>query len=137
MITFEQQELILRAVFPSFQVTRRRDELVAVGDVQPSPRSTVYTLRVTYRRGGLPEVEVVAPQLVRREPGGALPHVYPDNRLCLYLPGSGEWNARRSSIAQTIIPWAIEWLLHYEMWRVTGEWTGGGVEHDGIKSPQP
>jgi len=32
------------------------------------------------------------------------------------------------SIASTILPWASEWLFHYEIWRATGEWTGGGRE---------
>ena len=31
-------------------------------------------------------------------------------------------------IADTIVPWACEWLLHYEIWLATGEWHGGG-EH--------
>ena len=29
-------------------------------------------------------------------------------------------------LADTIVPWAAEWLMHYELWLVTGEWTGGG-----------
>ena len=39
----------------------------------------------------------------RASAGGSLPHVYPENQPCLYLPRSGEWDARRS-LAQTIIP---------------------------------
>jgi hypothetical protein len=31
-------------------------------------------------------------------------------------------------IATSIVPWASEWLLHYEIWRATGTWTGGGHE---------
>jgi hypothetical protein len=42
------------------------------------------------------------------------------------VPGSGEWTSKKC-IAQTIIPWAIEWLFHYELWHLTGEWSGGGV----------
>ena len=30
------------------------------------------------------------------------------------------------SIADTIVPWTAEWLVHYEIWLVTGEWYGGG-----------
>lgn len=29
-------------------------------------------------------------------------------------------------IANTIVPWAVEWLFFYEVWLVTGEWGGGG-----------
>jgi hypothetical protein len=30
------------------------------------------------------------------------------------------------SIADTIVPWTAEWLVHYEIWLMTGEWYGGG-----------
>ena len=30
-------------------------------------------------------------------------------------------------LAETILPWASEWLAHYEGWLYTGEWKGGGV----------
>jgi hypothetical protein len=52
-----------------------------------------------------------------------LPHVYSEDRLCLYTPG--EWNGSMF-IATTIIPWAAEWLFHYEVWKATDRWTGGG-----------
>ena len=29
-------------------------------------------------------------------------------------------------IAETIVPWASEWLFYYEIWKGTGEWYGGG-----------
>ena len=32
-------------------------------------------------------------------------------------------------LSETIIPWAIEWLKYYELWRITGKWLGGGIEH--------
>lgn len=38
----------------------------------------------------------------------------------------GEWKPRMK-LADTIVPWAAEWLLHYELWLATGEWGGGGV----------
>ena len=31
-------------------------------------------------------------------------------------------------IADTIVPWTCEWLIHYEIWLATGEWHGGGEE---------
>ena len=33
-------------------------------------------------------------------------------------------------LANTIIPWTVEWLYFYEIWLATGEWCGGG-EHPG------
>ena len=60
---------------------------------------------------------------------GALPeHIYDDdkNRLCLFLPNSGEWDGARM-LADTVIPWVSEWLFYYEIWLATEKWCGGGV----------
>ena len=45
--------------------------------------------------------------------------------LCLHMPYECNHTAM---IADTIIPWTQEWLLHYEIWLATGEWCGGGQE---------
>lgn len=31
------------------------------------------------------------------------------------------------ALAHTIVPWACDWLMHYEFWLATGTWAGGGV----------
>ena len=36
-------------------------------------------------------------------------------------------------IADTIVAWTCEWLIHYEIWLATGEWHGGG---DGLAEEQ-
>lgn len=33
-------------------------------------------------------------------------------------------------LADTIIPWTVEWLYFYELWLATGEWLGGGEHPD-------
>jgi hypothetical protein len=30
-------------------------------------------------------------------------------------------------VALTIIPWAAQWLVCYEIWHATGQWVGGGA----------
>jgi hypothetical protein len=67
-------------------------------------------------------------------PRRALPHVYPLNTLCLFL-GNREWH-ESIPIADTLVPWASEWLLYYELWLATGEWLGGG-EHPPPGRHQP
>ncbi len=95
------------------------------GTLQPTPLSVTYVMQITYRADGhAPEVRVVSPEIHAPE-GARLPHVYPGERLCLCYPG--EWNDGKM-IARTIIPWASEWLLHYEIWSFTGRWHGGGHE---------
>jgi hypothetical protein len=46
--------------------------------------------------------------------------------LCLFL-GNHEWH-ESIPIADTLVPWASEWLFFYELWLATGEWLGEG-EH--------
>jgi hypothetical protein len=60
--------------------------------------------------------------------GRRLPHVYEQapTRLCLFLPGSGEWGAWMR-LDQTIVPWTALWLLYFEEWLYSGEWAGGGL----------
>jgi hypothetical protein len=95
------------------------------GMLQPTPLSATYGMELTYRGGnGAPEVRVVSPE-IRAPEGRRLPHVYPGERLCLCYPG--EWNTGKM-IASTIIPWASEWLAHYEIWTFTERWHGGGHE---------
>jgi hypothetical protein len=84
VIGLREQGAHIRTYFPKFNVRYRDGELVADGEVQPTPRSLKYRLRVTYRGGDRPRVHVLSPKLVPREPDGALPHVYPEDRLCLY-----------------------------------------------------
>lgn len=86
--------------------------------------SPVYTVRVEYTLEAPPRVKVLEPPL---DPGHRerLPHVYSGDRLCLYDPRSGDWN-RDMFLSDTILPWAAEWLFHYEVWKATGRWVGGG-----------
>lgn len=71
-------------------------------------------------------MRVLEPSLKVREGEDAVPHMYGQERLCLFLPESQEWQPA-DPIALTIIPWASLWLFFYEVWHATGEWLGGGV----------
>ena len=81
----------------------------------------------------IPLVTVAEPLLRKRpeDPSDPIPHHYlnPDRPempfLCLYDPDAREWHPGLA-VAQTVIPWTIDWLACYEGWLATGEWTGGG-----------
>jgi hypothetical protein len=120
------QQLVALARMPiTSDVTIKGSVLRWSGELQPSPLSRTYALRLTYAGGDrTPEVVVARPQL-RTEEVRDLPHVYAGDELCLCYPW--QWNAGQL-IARTIIPWASEWLLHFEIFTVTGRWHGGGHE---------
>lgn len=93
------------------------------GELQPSPYSRTYLVKVRYRLGHHPEVSVCDPTLDPNDEGW-LPHYYHRNdTLCLY--DQGEWNPGMY-LAWTIMPWTVEWLFHYEIWKATGVWHGSG-----------
>lgn len=33
------------------------------------------------------------------------------------------------AMSTSVVPWLGLWLIHYEGWRATGHWEGGGVPH--------
>lgn len=94
------------------------------GHLTPTPLSRTYKVRILYKLGSRPRIGVLSPAL-EVPPGKNLPHTYPGDELCLYFPG--EWDGSRLFV-DTVVPWTSEWLVHYEIWKFTGRWTGGGHE---------
>jgi hypothetical protein len=117
-LTIAQQALGLRSVFPDSRPVIRRDRLRWTGRLQPCELSRIYTVMITYTVGRYPVTQIRDPQLSATEKG-FLPHTYNDQSLCLH--DAGQW-AEHMLIVDTIVPWAAEWLLHYEVWVATGEW---------------
>ena len=62
---------------------------------------------------------------LRTRPGLSLPHVWNHEKQVLCLFQEGDWRPGLR-LADSIVPWASEWLFFYEIWLVTGEWDGGG-----------
>jgi hypothetical protein len=142
MLSIADQVAGMRHRQPQFRVLLRTAWCVC-WEGPLCPLSQTYTVRVFYCIGRdlehveilpfPPIVTVLEPLLERRpeEPDEPIPHHYPNCRrpelpiLCLDDPRAEEWD-HASSIADTTIPWAIDWLACYEGWRATGEWTGGG-----------
>ncbi|MFE7954266.1 hypothetical protein ACGF3K_26120 [Streptomyces sp. NPDC047980] len=125
-INLGRQLAAIKAVLPEAKGTVRSGELVCTVFLQPTPASRRYTVRITYRHRHRPRVMVIDPPLALHPRATALPHVYADGDLCLHLPG--EWK-EDMLLSHTILPWASEWLLHYEVWRVVGRWTGSGHDY--------
>ncbi len=78
-------------------------------------------------------MHILSPKLTDL-PDKDVPHRFEGGNLCLHY--NGEWDPTML-ISETIIPWASEWLLHYELWLATGEWLGGGHDPGGKQEPRP
>jgi hypothetical protein len=127
-LNLAQQLFSLRQVYPEGKGAIRHPVLTWENQLTPTPLSRTYCTVVTYRFGSAPRTRVLSPSLVELAEGRSIPHLYSqkDQRLCLYLPGTGEWNSSRF-ISKTIIPWALLWFFYFEEWLLSGEWKGGGL----------
>lgn len=138
----DDQIASMAATWPQFRVAARGSrDATWLGTLRPLFQT--FTVRIKYRvplaveasdlRVLQPRVEILDPPLRprRNDPEGRLPHVYYTGRgdldvvLCMFDPGSDEWSPGMR-LAETTVPWAVDWLASYEGWRATGEWTGGG-----------
>ena len=128
------QSAAMRQAWPRFRPIRISNNSVTwQGNLRPL--SQEYTVEVTIWCGGgrRPNVTVIDP-ILRSRSGLSLeeiPHHYANPQcptkpiLCLYDPAEFQWHCGFPA-AITIIPWTIDWLVCYEGWLATGEWTGGG-----------
>ena len=129
-LTMAQQTWKMSSRWPGFVFKAESTAAgVWVGTLCPTELSDTYRLQIRYVLGAHPKINVIAPALRNISSTERIPHTYADGSLCLYWPAYGEWSGQRF-IADTIIPWASLWLVHYEYWLATGEWHGGG-EHPG------
>ena len=134
------EQALLMEEFRSFRTRVRLGTMVAIGVLQPNPLTEQYHVRIEYTVGRPPDIRVISPKLTCRAGAHSIPHMYEQDRLCVYLPNSGEWS-NDMPLGRTFIPWISLWLLYYELWHATGTWLGGGIEpneyNDVIKSRKP
>ena len=104
------------------------------GKLKPTSLSIPYKILLEYKLNKHPNVYVIDKKLALHNNSTVLPHVYSTEEqwLCLYYRSGREWNGTML-LSETIIPWASEWLLHYEYWLITGFWYGGGIKHGNNK----
>jgi hypothetical protein len=123
-----QAQMLIQTVPDSYaKVTN--SNLIWIGHVRPIAMSCKYKILIEYDVASFPKVFVLDPPVQRRRENEPIPHMYEQERLCLYFPPANEWNNTKS-LHKTILPWAVLWLMYYEYWQVTGDWDGGGIHID-------
>lgn len=118
------QALCLLRAFPASSVDLTPGRLIWTGHVRPLPACDRYRLRLEAERARVPSIRVMEPALASDD-AGLLPHVYDTGDLCVselgdFRPGM--------LFVDTVIPWALEWLVHYEQWRIARIWYGDGPD---------
>lgn len=106
----------------------KHGEVRCVGLLQPTAYSQCYQVEIILRAGSRPSAQVISPKLEPRGPDEPIPHTWAPNEPCFYFPAGRDWTPSMA-LAYSVVPWLGLWLVHYEGWRVTGKWEGGGVKH--------
>lgn len=145
IIGIREQYLALKQFCPGKVVISDNDKTVQwEGMLQPLPFSREYRVVIRYTLSHPPVCVIREPDLSNLAQGRKIPHIYRNQtgirgtQLCLYLPvvkqknKVSEWQPTMF-LANTILPWASMWLVYFEFWLSSGEWDGGGVEHDVIE----
>jgi len=116
---------LLQKHYKFLQVSVSGTQLTCKGSCQPTPLSIVYEYKLKYTPGRPPSVYTASPKI----PYHKDIHMYPqDSSLCLYYPGDASWNAR-SHLFDSVVPWAHEWFVFFELYQLTGEWKHPAVAH--------
>jgi hypothetical protein len=141
-LSVAEQNASIRASFPGFQMCFD-GMFVGAWEGSLTPNAKTYRISILYfpRRYFFETADIANPRIsVRvvspeisldpRGTGDLPPHIFlgkgGDFSLCLFDNRAGEWLPDQS-IADTIIPWAAEWLFYFEAWLHSGVWSGGGV----------
>ena len=129
-----EQKAWFKTVFPRFSCLIAESTLVCSGELQPTPLGSAYRVQIQYRGGHNPKAFIRDGQLQRRSAEEQIPHTYSEEQPCLFFPRGNEWRSDLV-LAKSFVCWLVEWLHFYEIWRATGEWMGGGIDHgSGAKS---
>ncbi len=127
-ISLIKQKVSLKNAYKDSECVIEGKKLIWTGKVRPTVLSKEYTLIILYEFKKSPKVWITGDELERIDDKN-FPHIYDRDiknnmvRICLYM--NSEFNSSKL-LANTIIPWAIEWLYYYEIWLLTDEWLGGG-----------
>ncbi len=136
-ISLALQYYNLQNEYPDMKIILHNNKIKCQFSVTPTPLSKTYNIFMYYNGNSKPRVFLYGDNVLKIDCPD-FPHIYDKNidkcraELCLYY--GKEWT-REKLISETIIPWIIEWLVHYEIWLVTGKWNGGG-RHLEIKNEE-
>lgn len=98
--------------------------------LRPQSVTDTYLFEIEYRLGRKPIVYVSEGRLAIEQNLDSVPHQYgvlDDGRIQACLDRY-DWN-KTMFLADSVVPWAMEWALYYEIWLVTGTWQADEASH--------
>lgn len=113
------QKYNIDKMYNSFKTRIENDALICTGKLQPTPECDTYKVQIEFIPGMSPSVYIKSPKIKVSHQT----HVYNEGCLCLYDPMELKWKDT-FKLAEYTIPWTIEWILYYELWKLSGKWEG-------------
>lgn len=98
--------------------------MVCKGCLQPLDYIEPYKIEIVQLPGSPPKVFIKSPTI---EYNPEI-HMYKQGNLCLYYPDEFNWKTN-TSIAAYTIPWVNEWIVYYELYKISGVWEGPAAPH--------
>jgi hypothetical protein len=126
-----REKKLIESNYDFLKCTIKQNKLICKGIVKPTEYSKEYSIRIDYDSINSPKVYVIEPEIEYNDDI----HIYPkEGNLCLYHPETDDfcWDYRKHNIFDTIIPWALEWFVYYELFLITGKWEHPFVPHKSI-----
>lgn len=131
-IILVREKKLIESHYDFLKCSIKQNKLICVGKVKPTEYSKEYSIKLVYNGLDVPRVYVVEPEIEYHDDI----HMFPkEKNLCLYHSETDDfhWNFRKDNVYDTIIPWALEWFVYYELYLITGEWEHPFVAHNAIK----
>ena len=103
--------------------------------LRPQDITDTYLIQIEYRMKRKPVVYISEGRLSEEKDLNGVPHKYgvlEDGRVQACLERY-DWKDTLF-LADSIVPWAMEWALHYEMWLATGKWLAAEAPHGAKKN---
>ena len=98
--------------------------LVTKGTLRPTEDCDEYKIRIEYLPGIQPRVYIKSHDLENI----ADIHLYKEGFLCLFDPSETKWKDT-NKLSEYTVPWVVEWIMYYEIWKLTGKWEGKESKH--------
>ena len=121
------QKEIIEMNFNWLRCSTNKNVLYCSGKLRPNDLCREYEVEIFYKANVPPNVYINHPRIKYHDDI----HLYNDKSLCLYYPLDMPWG-KHILLANTIIPWISEWIVLYELWKITGKWEGPEVKHNSI-----
>lgn len=110
--------------YSCFKTSVIKGKLICSGEIQPTSDCEKYKIRIEFFPGRQPRVYIKSPVI----PAKGDIHIYNEGFLCLFDPSETNWKDTLK-ISEYTIPWLVEWVLYYELWKITGKWEGLSSNH--------